>query len=657
MRVAGMTFVVLVSLASVAHAQPSLIPAPGRGCADKVFIAGSDTRTSPLAYPDSTIDVTYYLLNLRVWTSPPFLSGSVVMKARCILDTISSLNLDLVNSMTVDSVTAEGLQLSFLQFPFVLHITLNRPYLRNEMVTVQVFYHGTPFPTGFGSFEFGNHQGTPWVWSLSEPYGARDWWPCKDHPTDKADSVDIWVTCDAGLTVGSNGRLMEERNNGDGTATTRWAERYPIATYLVSVAITNYARFSNWWRYAPGDSLQILQYVLPEDLSDALAQLPKTVSMLDIFSRVYGLYPFIKEKYGHSEFGSGGAMEHQTMTSTTSFDEVVIAHELSHQWFGDLITCGNWQNLWLNEGFASYSESVYFEQMYGVPYYWSLITARMNKALTVSGSLFVQDTTVVRTLFDDRLVYSKGASVLHMLRHVLGDSIFFRSIRSYVSDSRLRYGTAVTEDFRRHCELISGRDLGYFFQEWVYGQNHPRYSYRWSAAPAATGYTVDIRIDQVTNTSNPSFFVMPVDLRFSSGTWDTTVVVFDFTNDQSFSIPASHRPQAVALDPDNWILKEVLPPNGELPASFSLNQNFPNPFNGGTTIQYSLPHHLQTSLKIFNVLGEEVLTLLDGEAGPGTFSIPWDGTARNGVLLPSGVYFCRMQTDGFSQTRKMVILR
>ena len=157
----------------------------------------------------------------------------------------------------------------------------------------------------------------PWIWSLSEPYGARDWWPCKDHQLDKADSADIIVTCPNGLKVGSNGLLRSTTDNGNGTTTFFWAERYPIATYLISVAIGPFATFSNWYRYSPSDSMEVLNYVLPSHLSLALGSLPKAVQMLEIFSRIYGPYPFLKEKYGHSEFGRGGAMEHQTMTPTS----------------------------------------------------------------------------------------------------------------------------------------------------------------------------------------------------------------------------------------------------------------------------------------------------------------------------------------------------
>ncbi|MEK9137218.1 MAG: M1 family aminopeptidase, partial [Bacteroidota bacterium] len=301
------------------------------------------------ALADSNINITYYKLDLTITSSPNYLRGIVTVKALSTVNGLSSITLDLMNALTVDSVKMAGARVQFVQHPTTVSIELNRSYGYGEMVVLDVYYRGVPVSTGFGSFEFGSHAGTPWVWTLSEPYGAKDWWPCKDTPLDKADSVDIWVTCNASFKVGSNGKLVAVIDNGNGTKTHRWAERYPISTYLVSIALTNYAEFSNWFRYSPTDSMQVLNYVLPEHLATALDSLPKTVEVLGIFSNLFGLYPFINEKYGHAEFGRGGAMEHQTMTSTVAFTEYLIVHELAHQWFGDLITCANWPNIWLNE--------------------------------------------------------------------------------------------------------------------------------------------------------------------------------------------------------------------------------------------------------------------------------------------------------------------
>jgi aminopeptidase N len=606
----------------------------------------------PDAEPD--IDITYYKLDIAITTSPNYLSGSVVVEALSRVDSLEEVTLDLMNSMTVDSVHMGDSTVAFQQGSSTISIGLDHAYASGEHFSLQVYYRGVPGSSGFGSFQFSSHAGTPWVWSLSEPYGAKDWWPCKDHPSDKADSVDIWVTVSQAYKVGSNGILTGVSDNGDGTSTWMWSERYPISSYLVMVAITNYVEFSDWFVYGT-DSMQVLNYVLPEHLTAAQANLPRTVEMLRIFSDKFGTYPFIGEKYGHAEFGWGGAMEHQTMTSTGTFAENTIAHELSHQWFGDLITCATWSNIWLNEGFATYSEALYYEDLYGTARYWTDMNAKMASAKSAVGTLYRSDTSGVGSLFNTALVYRKGGTVLHMLRHVLGDSLFFLSLKTYVADPQLRYGVATTEDFRNVCEMVSGLDLGYFFQEWVYGERYPRYTYGWTSRPTASGYEMTVVIHQVTGTSNPAFFAMPIDFRAAGNGWDTTVVLFNTVDGQEFTFNVPSLPTDGSLDPDNWILKDatqvplVSVPPVTAPTVFSLEQNYPNPFNPATMIRFSVPHRAFVDVAIYNILGEHVASLVHEQKEGGTFEVRW-----NAEGYPSGIYFCRLSTDGYVKTIKMI---
>jgi aminopeptidase N len=601
--------------------------------------------------------VTYYGLNLFLNTNPGYLRGVVTIGALTTADTLRSITLDLSGSMTVDSVKVHGIRTIPVRYLAAVGIPLDRTYLPGEPVTVVVYYQGVPGATGFGSFLFADHLGTPWAWSLSEPYGARDWWPCKDTPLDKADSADIIVTCNAGFKVGSNGTLVSVSDNADGTRTHHWAERYPIATYLVSVTITDFAEFSNWFHYGPSDSLRVLNYVLPEHLADAQAELPKTVEMLKIFSDAFGLYPFIKEKYGHCEFGYGGAMEHQTMTSTTTFAENTIAHELAHQWFGDLITCANWSSLWLNEGFATYGEAIYRGAFYGEPAYQAHMREKMDLALHAEGTLYVQDTTSVRGLFSNARVYAKGASVLHMLRHVLGDSTFFRALRSYVADPRYRFKTALTQDFQGVCERISGRQLSWFFDEWVFGENYPIYSPDFSGRADSLGYHIRLTINQSTRTNNPAFFIMPLDVRFSSAGKETTLVLLHQFSGQSFDFLLSWNPDRVELDPEGWVLKEIAAPQPLLPVEARLEQNYPNPFNAGTRISFALPHRSAVTLKVYNIVGEEVATLMDERQEAGTQTVFWDGLTNKGRPAASGTYLYRLTSESASLVRKMMVIR
>jgi aminopeptidase N len=503
----------------------------------------------------SSIDVKYYLLDLTITTSPNYLKGRVLLTAKSLQNGKTSITLDLMNALTIDSVKVGGTITSFIQSTSSFNVTLDKVYNNGDMMEVEIFYQGVPGSSGFGSFEFSSHSSTPWVWSLSEPYGAKDWWPCNDHPMDKADSADIFVTCNSAFKVGSNGKLLSVVDNGNGTSTHHWKTVYPISTYLISIALTNYSEFSNWFKYSPTDSMQVLNYVLPEHLSSAQAGLPRAVDGLQIFSQLFGLYPFINEKYGHAEFGWSGGMEHQTMTYLGGFSEYLVIHELSHQWFGDMITCRTWPDLWLNEGFASYCEALYGEKRYGMSSYWSVVNADMNSAKSAVGTLYLQDTNSVGNMFAGSRVYSKGSSVLHMLRHVIGDSAFFQSMYNYANDPNLKYGTASTRDFQSVCEATSGMDLDFFFDEWVFGEKYPRYTYGWTSEPSSGGYKVTLGINQTTLTPNPVFFTMPIDIQVLGIGWDTTIVVFNNQQNQTFEFEVSHHPTSLQFDPGNWILK------------------------------------------------------------------------------------------------------
>jgi aminopeptidase N len=650
--------------AAVQCVYAQFLPQPGF-TEEKAFFSSEARRYQALmdamrrSASEPNIDVTYYKLNISITTSPNYLRGVVTVKAVSTANNLTSVTLDLMSAMTVDSVKSAGGKLSFAQQPATLTITLDRSYGKGEALTLDIYYGGVPGSSGFGSFTFTSSSGVPWVYTLSEPYGAKDWWPCKDHPLDKADSVDIWVTVGSAFKVGSNGKLLSVVNNGDGTATYRWAERYPISTYLVSLAITKYAEFTNWFKYAPTDSMPVLNYVLPAHLASAQAILPLAVGMLGIYSDRFGLYPFITEKYGHSEFGWGGGMEHQTMTSLGGFSESLVAHELAHMWFGDMITCANWPNIWLNEGFATYSVALYYEAKYGTASYWSYMNSQMSSARSAFGTVYVHDTSSVGTLFDNNLVYAKGASVLHMLRHVIGDSAFFRSLKAYASDPRFKYGVATTENFREVCETVSGLSLGSFFNEWIYGERYPSYTYSWRALPDTDGgYVVPIRIQQTTGTANPPFFTMPVDFRLTGAGLDTTVVLWNSLGDQYFMVHVPVLPTGGQLDPNNWILKTAaLVSAGEegwmnAPLSFGLDQNYPNPFNPLTTIRYELPYRSAVRLNVYNTLGQEVAQLVHGEIEAGTHEVRFDASG-----LSSGVYFYRLVAGELTQTRMLLLIR
>jgi aminopeptidase N len=630
-------------------------------------------RISEIQYPgDSTIDVTYYKLNLKITYTPQYLNGIVTVNFKSESNSLTTFFLDLQNSLTVDSVTMNGGKISFShpQNNPKLYINLPSPLGYGQTGIIVVYYEGIPGSSGFGSFEFGTDgSGGETIYTLSEPYGASDWWPCKDTPADKADSSDVWVRVANNLTAVSNGLLQQVVDNGDGTHTFEWKNSYPIAQYLISLAIANYAIYTTYFKYAPADSMPITNYIYKTDSTqNTIGLLNEVATMIGIYSKHYGPYPFLREKYGNAEFGWSGGMEHQTIASLGSFYETLIAHELSHQWFGDKVTCKTWHDIWLNEGFATFSEALFYEDEYGKQAYDSYITSLMAIAKSDKGkSVYVDDISSVNRIFNYATTYAKSSIVLHMLRGIVGDSTFFKILGSYNSDPRFAYGVATTSDFISVAENISGINLDYFFNEWLYGYGYPFYKYSWNYSYAGSGnYEVSLTISQTART-NPDFFIMPIQLKISTDVSDTILTVFNNANGQNFNLVVKGMPTDLVLDPNNYILKDEMlteQPKEFTPTEYILDQNYPNPFpiplKPFTIIHYRLPQISQVKLYITDVTGRIIKTLVNEEQLSGNYSVPFYGTN-----YPSGIYFYTLKANSsssgsgqsFMQTKKMVLLK
>ncbi len=491
-------------------------------------------------------DVKYYGLDLNLDVSEKIIDGAVVVRGLA-RSNLSKVELNFLDNMTVDSVTVDEEKLTFQHDNNILSVNLLQTTAQGELFTFQVFYHGHPASGGFGPFGFDSYNGKPMIWSLSEPFGARHWWPCKDIPSDKADSVDIRVTVPSHLIVASNGVLVERHEQGD-KAMYHWHEGYPITTYLVSVAIHPYHTYSDWYISALGDSMEVQFYVFKDHLPMLREDYAKTVEMIRIFSQLFGEYPFIDEKYGHAEFTWGGGMEHQTLTSLGGWSEILIAHELAHQWWGDMVTCADFHHIWLNEGFATYSEALWIEEKYGEQRFHQHMRHKMYHG---SGTIYVENPQS-ENIFDYGLSYAKGAWVVHMLRHVVGDKTFYKILQQY--REQYLYDAATTEDFRNVCENVSGLDFEQFFQQWIYQSGFPDYEYFWSANKTNEGeHNVTVTVRQ----TQDYLFHMPLDITFVGNGKDTTLVFENNQRTRQFSVVLPFSPVMVILDKDNWVLKRV----------------------------------------------------------------------------------------------------
>ncbi len=632
-------------------------------CSKGKIAALSRQQNSVTFYPgDSNIDATYYKLDLNITYTPKMLVGNVTVNFKSTTDALQTFFLDLVNGMQVDSILNNNSKLTFTHTNDVITITLPQVMNMGDSNSVNIYYHGNPESAGgFGTFVFDTHgsNNDPIIWTLSEPYGSSAWFPCKDTPGDKVDSSDVWVTANDFYVVASNGTLESSKKVGTNLWQYKWKNRYPIAQYLISIAMTNYFVYHNQFEYTPGDSMDLTHFIFPERWNSTIqGQVDKTVDMLAVFSDKFGLYPFIDEKYGHAQFGWGGGMEHQTCTSIVSFGESIVSHELAHQWFGDAVTCKDWHHIWLNEGFATYGESVYIEAKRGMTAYKNQIQYEMNSAKNAKGSIWVQDISSESEIFNGSRSYAKGAVVLHMLRGILGTDTFFDVLKAYIADPILGYGVATTEDFRRVAQDVSGVDLDYFFSEWIYGENFPHYSYDWGYSSLGSGnYNVWITLDQTQNV-NPSYFTMPIQLKITAGGVDTTVTAFNNQQSQTFNFTVSGLPSRLTFDPNNWILKTMgsiteVNTDDIIPNSFKLAQNYPNPFNPSTKIEFSIPETAEANLTVYDMLGNRVATLVNGKKSAGKYSVEFKPENR----IASGIYLYKLQSGKFSQTRKMILLK
>jgi len=578
-------------------------------------------------------DITYHKLEFNVDPAIAFINGiiSTTFTAKSAMNTVT---FDLSNNMTVSEVIQNGATLNYSQSTNELVITLPQTLAQGEESTVKITYSGNPVSSGFGSFEQETHNGAPIVWTLSEPYGAMGWWPCKQDLNDKIDVIDVYITAPQQYVAVSNGLEQSQSINGT-NKTTHFKHNYPIPAYLIAFAVTNYEVYSHTVNNN-GNPFDIINYVYPESLTTAQSQTGITVDIMNLFTELFGEYPFADEKYGHAQFGCPCGMEHTTVSFMVNFSRGLIAHELAHQWFGDKITCGSWKDIWLNESFATYLTGLTVENLDGNDSFiqWrksknNSITSRPDGAVYLSD----QDTISVSRIFSSRLSYNKGSMVLHMLRRKLGDANFFLSLKNYLADPNLAYGYAKTPDLITHLEAVSGKNLTEFFNDWIYNQGYPSYSLKWFQPQTNQ---VKITLNQNQSHGSVSFFEAPVPVRIhGEGGEILDLILNNNSNGEGFTETVTFKVTKIEVDPDEHLISKnnsvVLGLDDEILASqFTV---YPNP----VTNQILIENRNQINIKkitIFNSLGQ-IETQLTTE----------NATTINVSHLNNGLHFLRIQTE------------
>lgn len=476
-------------------------------------------------------DVTYHRLELSIDPANYYISGKVTTHFVA-KQNLNSITFDLTDQLTVSQVTQRGNSLAFSQNGNnELIVNLQATQNSNILDSLSIVYEGIP-SSEENAFTTYTHAGVAGMYTLSEPFGAKDWWPCKQSLDDKANRVDFLITTPSQYSAVANGLQTSATNNPNGTKTTRFRHNYPIPAYLVAVAVTNYSVFTQTAGTAP-NQFPIVNYLYPETQSSVQNNLSVTPPIMTLFENLFERYPFSGEKYGHAQCALGGGMEHTTVSFMGSFGRELIAHELAHQWFGDKITCGTWKDIWLNEGFATYLSGLVVENFDGDAAFtsWKQGTVA-NITSQNGGAVYLSDAEAenVSRIFSSRLSYNKGAMVVHMLRFKLGNTAFYQGIKNYLADPNLAYGYATTENLKTHLETASGTSLTEFFNDWVYGQGYP--TYRITAQNWSTGL-VRFTINQTQSHNSVSFFEMPVPVRVTGNNGQSLdLVLNNTTNNQ-----------------------------------------------------------------------------------------------------------------------------
>jgi len=583
-------------------------------------------------------DLKYHRLELTVDPSVAFISGDITSYFEA-KENLDEITFELSDNMIVSQVLQRGSSLSFVQ-NIDDEVVITLPVTQNIGVldSLTISYSGNPISSGFGSFEQSTHNGDPIIWTLSEPFGAKGWWPCKQDLNDKIDSIDVFITTpqfnasNEEYMAVSNGLEQSQEVNG-GNKTTHYKHQYAIPAYLIAIAVTNYEIYSHEVANN-GNPFDVVNYVYPEDLAYAQANTGITVDIINLYSDLFEEYPYATEKYGHAEFGWGGGMEHTTVSFMGGLSRGLIAHELAHQWFGDKITCGSWKDIWLNEGFATYLAGLVIEDFDGDSSFRAWRSDKIsNITSSTSGSVYIpdQDTTDVGRIFSSRLSYNKPSMVLHMLRKKLGDATFYQGMQDYLSDPNYAYGYAKTPDFMAKMEGASGEDLTEFFDDWIYNEGYPRYTISWNQN---SGNQVSITINQTQSHGSVSYFEAPVPLRFyGTNSEELDVVLDNSANGENFLVDVTFTVAQVVFDPekhlisrDNNVILGI--EDAMLDSEFLL---FPNPTVSEFQIQKPVDLTI-SKIVIIDVLGREVL-------------IPELRDVINVESLSSGIHFVKFETN------------
>jgi hypothetical protein len=533
-------------------------------------------KAQPDPHPSQPrVDALHYDLAVELNHANTFIIGELGFRGAALEDGVDQFAFDF---------NANGGQMSVLSVdegegtsarPFVLSggrlvVTLPRAFNTGEEFSLRVRYQGTPSTSGvFGApYRRGTHgaSNTPIIFTFSEPYGARNWWPCKDLPDDKA-TMTIRVTATKPYVVVSNGRL-EERVDLGTKEEWRFNVDFPITTYLVSICSTNYLYTSTTYEGLDGTaSMDVGHFLFPQNFAAEADGRFGTLDSLQFFAELFGEYPFLDHKYVTATHLSASGMEHTTCTSMPAGDVGVApgsplpgrgrrnVHEMAHHWFGNKVTCKSFDHLWLNEGFATWCEALYYEKESGLGAYLAYVQAWNTTGINNTTPLVHPSADG----FAGSLAYRRGGYVLHMMRGVLGGAEglapMIAAIRHFLDSNG--YGSVETDDFRRAMEESTGDEWAWFFDQWMYQPGRPTYDWWYTVREEEDGQWMDLRINQTQSAPMPTVYTMPIEIRIRNLAGDSiTRRIWNDQRTQTIAIPlGDFDAWSVEFDPDRWILR------------------------------------------------------------------------------------------------------
>jgi aminopeptidase N len=606
---------------------------------------GSTMKLTNISSPFDLIHAqTLWYLNPSV----RYIKGKVTYSFKSIDGIQNQIGFDLSIDLQVDSVMRDIQALEFTHINNRLLITLLSPN-SGDIDSLSIYYHGVPPNSGFGSFSTGQTpSGFPALWTLSEPYGSSDWWPSRLSLGDKLDSLDMIVHTPEGFLASGNGILIST-NNADSGVYHHWKHRYPIASYLVATCVAPFVSYTNWVQLR-NVIMPVVNYVYPENEWEWRSAATYEANMLQYFDSLFIPYPFSKEKYGHAQFGWGGGMEHQTMSSMANLGEGLMAHELAHQWFGNHVTCGSWSDIWLNEGFATYCTGLNAERFHPIDFLQWKKDQIANITQEVGGSVFVSDTSDIYRIFNGRLSYAKGAMVLHMLRIRIGDEAFFSAIRNYLSSIQFAGAEVRTSNLIQAFEYTSGESLTEFFNDWIYGEGYPIVSVNHQQFPNGI-----VRVDLTQHASLEGFgpfeMMLPVQIQWSNG---DTLIRVPFNESQSelwLKLPINEF-DSLQINENPFSDIILLSDQNEIQTISTENPFLiiPNPAIGSINIMFPHELGLPEEISLFNNLGQTI------DITPIEFGTNGQLKIQPSSSLSSGLIYLRVRFPEELITQKLLFI-